>query len=488
MNPFQSAIFHLNRLADLNEAGRVLSGANETKVRAAIAALQQILDALGSGTEPPAAQKESALAEARALYEAEFSFDQTRQLVQAAIKADVGGGQGTYVWVRDIFDNYAVYCVESDTAGTMPLFKRSYTIDDAGKVTLGDAVQVQAVTSYVPVSESGDPTPATESADIELAGDIVPLVEKALSKAPTARLKLISPGWGTSGYYSADVLKRDGPKAFKAGTHMYVDHPTVTEESERPERSIKDLAATLSTDAVYDANGADGPGLYAEAKVRSDFAPVLSEIADDIGVSIRALGKAPKGEAEGRKGPIVESIQVGRSVDFVTLPGRGGRVLELVEAARGRQQANPREGKQSMPELEEVQRALQESQAALATERSEREKLSTRLLLREARDFVATRIAAVKDLPTISAERLERALIQNPPVKDGALDEAVYLERVDAAIKDEQAYIASLTESGRVRGMGASAAPADGKEEDLTAALQALGLSESAAKSAAKGR
>ena len=35
---------------------------------------------------------------------------------------------------------------------------------------------------------------------------------------------------GSSGYYPADVLRRDGPIAFPAGTHVYLDHPTSDEE------------------------------------------------------------------------------------------------------------------------------------------------------------------------------------------------------------------------------------------------------------------
>jgi hypothetical protein len=109
--------------------------------------------------------------------------------------------------------------------------------------------------------------------------------------------------------------------------HMYVDHPTPQEEASRPERSLKDLAAVLASDAQWMENGKAGPGLYATAKVFGDHAASIAERGKSIGVSIRALGQARAGEAEGRKGPIIEAITTGKSVDFVTLPGAGGAVL-----------------------------------------------------------------------------------------------------------------------------------------------------------------
>lgn len=167
-----------------------------------------------------------------------------------------------------------------------------------------------------------------------LRGDRQPITEAAARSNGTVLVKLISPGWGSSGYYPAAMLERDGPKVFAAGTKMYWDHPTATESHERPERSLRDLAGELVTAARWDAGHADGPGLYAESKVFSPFRENLPELAPHIGVSIRAQGTAVQGEAEGRTGPIIDELLSAMSVDFVTEAGRGGRVLELFEAAR----------------------------------------------------------------------------------------------------------------------------------------------------------
>ncbi|MBP2704408.1 hypothetical protein JOL79_11345 [Microbispora sp. RL4-1S] len=144
------------------------------------------------------------------------------------------------------------------------------------------------------------------------------------------RLLLISEGWGSSGYYSADVLRRAAP-LFEAGIHQYIDHPTRSEDEERPERSLRDLAAVLDSTAVYDPAER---GLFATNEVLPAYQQFLAEMKKHIGVSIRASGTVEYGQAEGREGPIVTAITSVESVDFVTKAGRGGRIVELLESAR----------------------------------------------------------------------------------------------------------------------------------------------------------
>jgi hypothetical protein len=172
--------------------------------------------------------------------------------------------------------------------------------------------------------------PAVEA----VRGDLVPVHEAAIRADGTVALRLISPGWGSSGHYSAEVLETAGAdRVFPAGTHMYLDHPTRSERSERPERSIRDLAAVLETDGIWQENHPDGPGIYAQARVFTPYRPVIAEMADHIGVSIRASAECSNGEAEGRRGRIIERIIEAPSVDFVTRPGRGGQVLTILESA-----------------------------------------------------------------------------------------------------------------------------------------------------------
>lgn len=169
---------------------------------------------------------------------------------------------------------------------------------------------------------------------LELATDPIDLTEAAVRSDGSIGVLLISPGWGTRGYYSAELLERDGPTAFPKGTHMYFDHPTATEAADRPERSLRDLAAVLETDARWNPNGPAGPGLYAEAAVFEPYRPIVNEMSKHIGVSIRAYGYGHQGEAEGKRGQIVDEMGPGLSVDFVTHAGRGGQLLQLLESAR----------------------------------------------------------------------------------------------------------------------------------------------------------
>lgn len=144
------------------------------------------------------------------------------------------------------------------------------------------------------------------------------------------QMRIISPGWGSSGYYSESLLKESAAKGlFAAGTHMYLDHPTAEQSESRPERSIRDLAAVITTPGSW-----AGDGVYAEAEVFPPFREALAAMKDHIGVSIRARGKAVYGEADGDEGTIIESLDELASVDFVTRPGRGGQITALLEAAR----------------------------------------------------------------------------------------------------------------------------------------------------------
>lgn len=166
-------------------------------------------------------------------------------------------------------------------------------------------------------------------------GDLVPITETAVRSDGTVPLRLISPGQGSSGYYSADVLEQAAhDRVFPAGTHMYIDHPTLTERADRPERSIRDLAAVLETDAIWQAAHPDGPGLYAQARVFAPYRPIIAEMADHIGVSIRASAEMSRGQVDGRRVPIIDRLIEAQSVDFVTRPGRGGAVLSILESAQ----------------------------------------------------------------------------------------------------------------------------------------------------------
>lgn len=180
------------------------------------------------------------------------------------------------------------------------------------------------------------------------------------------RVKIIQAGWGSSGYYTEALLSTYGPKVFKKGTKVFMNHPSVNEASDRPERDVHQLAGKLVTDAVFQEGA-----LYAEIKFYSHYAPIIREMAEDVGLSIHALGSASLGEAEGREGPIVESLIEDplTSVDVVTVAGAGGKFISLLESYKAKEESelvleeSIMEGNESMITKEEFEAAIADLKA-----------------------------------------------------------------------------------------------------------------------------
>lgn len=135
--------------------------------------------------------------------------------------------------------------------------------------------------------------------------------------------------WGSSGYYDREVLERDGPNVWPAGTPIYLDHPSLSEQRDRPERSVRDLAGKITSTPIY-----EGDGLYADVEFYPHTAPIIEALWSDVGMSIRAAGTAESGERLGRQGPVITSLSEGLSVDVVTRAGAGGKLVAMLESAR----------------------------------------------------------------------------------------------------------------------------------------------------------
>lgn len=354
----------------------------------------------------------------------------------------------------------------------------------------------------------------TEAFNVLAETDVVPLVEAHVRKDGTVPIRIISPGWGSKGYYSEETLREaDKNRTFPRGLKMFWDHPTSSEANERPERSLRDLAAVFDSDAKYNPNGPAGPGLYTNARVFEAYRPAIDELGAHIGPSIRAVGTARWGEAEGKAGPIIERILSAQSVDFVTSPGRGGEVLQLFEAARTRAFGAPESlwdpktpEENNEVELQEAQRQLTASQAEVTrltealtaatgerdAERARAERANEALILQEARKHVAEALSKAAGLPDITKVRLLESTAFNPPVTDkGELDKDKLTVKIAEAVTAESTYIAAITGSGNVSGMGdGSAVPLTEAQtsEKLKGVFLELGLSESAAAIAAGGR
>jgi hypothetical protein len=466
--------------------------------------------------------------------------DELRRIARAMFQDPDRPYDSPYVYVRDCFDTDVIIQCGED------FYQIPYTMDAQGAITLGKPFEVDI--AYIPSDDAGVSETAgdeiverklpagarkklsaaakvrkehamakgapngegvaeaaraaaaagvvdlTEGAT-EIGCDFAAIREAAVGSDGTALLRIITPGWGSSGYYAPAVLKRDGPKVFKSGTKMFWNHQTPVEEAQRPEGDLDDLAGELAETAVWNESGPEGPGLYARAKVFSAFRPTVDELAPHIGVSIRAMGRAKDGEAEGRTGQIIETITGCKSIDYVTSPGAGGRILELFEAARQRPRVeDPVNQTQTVTDKALLERmtAIEQSNASLLETNAS---LRKSVIIGDARTFVESRLTvAAKTLPASAIVRLRESILAvDPPSKENRLDTEAFGKTVTDAIAREAAYVAELTGSGKVRGLGSAPTESEAKtfaEADtrLAASFQDLGLSKETAQLAVAGR
>ena len=344
-------------------------------------------------------------------------------------------------------------------------------------------------TKYLPQAWQGGGSDAKEGAGAGAREtDGLRLVESAATveaiRIQEARadypIKLIAPGAGASAYYPQEVLERDGPKVFRAGTHVYLNHATQAEEAARPDGDMRNLAGVLTSTAEYQESGPNGPGLYARMKVFADHAQMVEEKAPYVGMSIRASGIAESGKTRDGK-PVLKELTGAESVDVVTRAGAGGMIL--TEAAGA---AKPNQGG---------------AETMTAAEQQQVTRLMERAIRGDARE-AATRILAGVTLPEAAKQRVIETVLVNVPTKAGEVDAVRLTESVNAAAKAEGQYLAAIAPS-RVYGMGASAGAVeiDAKEaerreaqekrrdeEDLKVFESLMGGNKEAAKLALVGR
>lgn len=251
------------------------------------------------------------------------------------------------------------------------------------------------------------------------------------------RVKLIAGDVaGSSGYYPASVLERDGSRAFPSGTHVYLDHPTLSEGAERPERSVRDLVGALIEDASYEDDPTDGKGLYAKVMFKESVREDVEFYARTAGMSIRAIGvhdESQDGEL------IVTELLEGISVDIVTHAGAGGKLVTMTESARKGQEPesmlfaqlseSDRNGMERLfAEIQELRSTISEMREA--TKAPEAPELSFG-------EIVAKLDAA--ELPNASRERIANAYAPGVDVDKLIADEAELVAQIRDTLKAEQA-------------------------------------------------
>lgn len=137
---------------------------------------------------------------------------------------------------------------------------------------------------------------------------------------------IITPGKGSSGEYPPETIKKlaESP-IWDSPVHMYMNHATGSERASRPEGDIRELAGVIDDRPVVDDSGA----LVGRAKIFPEYRDFIRERAPYIGVSINASGIMAPG-----KDRVIKEITQVDSVDFVTKPGRGGKITAVLESSR----------------------------------------------------------------------------------------------------------------------------------------------------------
>ena len=137
---------------------------------------------------------------------------------------------------------------------------------------------------------------------------------------------IITPGKGSSGEYPPETIKKlaESP-IWDSPVHMYMNHATGSERASRPEGDIRELAGVIDGRPVVDDSGA----LVGRAKIFPEYRDFIRERAPYIGVSINASGIIAPG-----KDRVIKEITQVDSVDFVTKPGRGGKITAVLESSR----------------------------------------------------------------------------------------------------------------------------------------------------------
>lgn len=278
----------------------------------------------------------------------------------------------------------------------------------------------------------------------------------AAPKGNKWRVKVIEAGWGSSGYYGPEMLAEYGPQVFKKGTKVFMNHPSQMESSDRPERDVHQLAGKLVKDSYFDeATGS----LISEIEFYSHYAPIIKEMAEDVGLSIHALGEASVGEAEGREGPIIEALVADplTSVDVVTVAGAGGKFLNLLESYT-RKDTETEQVTESVSEGNGMSISKEEFEAAIADLKAAFVEAITPVvesvsILAEAAKTVEVTDSEEEVIEAIDPIEIATKFNESglPKLALARVAEALKSEAnektVDELIADEKAYVAAVSES-----------------------------------------
>lgn len=259
------------------------------------------------------------------------SLNDRMRAVSQAVSAAYNQQPGDYSYVEVVFDDYVIICKGGK------LWKVEYTLSKDGAVTLsGEPVQVR--TTYTPISE-GVLIGLLPDSDTP-----VQLKEGETAPAPTGKrwaVLIIQEGLSKNrNNYKRKVLQEASP--LYEGARIFMDHQ---EEQRRFGRSTRDVAGFLKNVegvVLRDPNATgtqEAQGVFALAATavitNKDVRDTLMTAYQEGNTNLFGLSHDVEAESTtvmAESGPFydVQRIDSVSSVDFVTNPAAGGRVLRLV--------------------------------------------------------------------------------------------------------------------------------------------------------------
>jgi hypothetical protein len=289
----------------------------------------------------------------------------------------------------------------------------------------------------------------------------------------TASVIIIEEGLGNKRdkhYYASDTLIKAVANKVFDGAQAYADHPSAFEETDRPERSVRDLFGYYFDSHIVQNNGKTAIAAKLKIQDGQDWAVGLIKEAIAYskqfpnkvyaGISINADGDVSPKDVGGMSVNYVNSITDAFSADLVTKPARGGRFLALVESDKGatmdkklveaakRLKAQSKEGSVDPEDLATLVEALTSGTDMKEAHKSDCKCDECSESMSEAKEAGASNFGGKKAPPFVA--KGEQAPAQDP--EDDEDDESEQTsesktKESDSRSRNSSAFAAALTEA-----------------------------------------
>lgn len=156
------------------------------------------------------------------------------------------------------------------------------------------------------------------------------IVREAEGRKGVWEIRIIEAGEGSSGFYPAEMLERDGAKAFPAGTRMFANHDGWEDMFNGGD--VRRLIGKTLSPATY----RDG-ALWAEAEFPiAENAKFIEAFWEQIGISINTIGESEIGTIGDYTGNVITKLENDpySSIDVVVAAGAGGKFIRMIESAQ----------------------------------------------------------------------------------------------------------------------------------------------------------